>query len=641
MNQPNVAICWSRANDRCEESRSVARALHDWLPKVDARIVPWMSEISIPAGTLWLQELRRCIESAVVGVLCVTKDCLRSPWIHFEAGMLSRSESGRVVPYVFRVDQELVEKPLKDFQVVAASRTGTQDLVNSILTALAGKEMNATLLQEQWRDLEAVLRAIPAPTGTNLQRYVKEREPPLTNRGTTRTSADRAYDVLLYMFERESFDSISAFDLAFSRWEELLSAEAGQTTNVSARIFSYLEQMFRAKRCGRFRRLLVVDPDHLVDRHRSRRVLKAIADKEETWRVNLAAPVETRVVLSTSTDPNREAISDLQDFALFEGVDSFAIVETTLTSPSDRPVARPRAEITTESLQLAGRKARFDEFWDRSMALGRAMTVLDPVPAPGKLNEALEHIRRSLVPGHAFVVEAAYFDLRQPQAADRIQHLDDALTFTTCLTRDLDLAEGRVLLESFLNDFTNEEVCPAEACTLPVETAAQRIRASDVVGRILRDRYYRYDLAEPTPMGMRDTRKRVEEYVLAELARSPGDFVREPRRDGEESLLFRARVDKPILLGYLKDGGARLVPRCTSLIAQHYFDLFELATQRCGALKQLWLIDFNLWTEAASVAMGTELSFALFPWPAQVSVQVINFVYAPGEAAPSYVQMHP
>src|ERR1700693_4208133 len=84
-----------------ERSKVVGAALRDLLPEVLQDIEIWMSENDIMPGQRWGHELAATLEECEVGVVCLTKENLSSPWILFEAGCLAKSvTASRVIPYI-------------------------------------------------------------------------------------------------------------------------------------------------------------------------------------------------------------------------------------------------------------------------------------------------------------------------------------------------------------------------------------------------------------------------------------------------------------------------------------------------------------------------------------------------------------
>lgn len=85
-------------------SRQVARSFYDWLPIVLQFVKPYMSSEDIVSGTRWFSSVGEELQSCNFGLVCLTSENVISPWIHFEAGAISKViENSRVVPVLFRL----------------------------------------------------------------------------------------------------------------------------------------------------------------------------------------------------------------------------------------------------------------------------------------------------------------------------------------------------------------------------------------------------------------------------------------------------------------------------------------------------------------------------------------------------------
>ena len=96
-----VFISWSGGT-----SRAVAEVLHWWLPRVIQGVRPFVSAKDIDKGANWTVELARELEDAAFGIICLTPDNLTSPWLHYEAGAITRSVDSRVCPLLYGLKNE-------------------------------------------------------------------------------------------------------------------------------------------------------------------------------------------------------------------------------------------------------------------------------------------------------------------------------------------------------------------------------------------------------------------------------------------------------------------------------------------------------------------------------------------------------
>src|SRR5437868_9968493 len=96
----NIFISWSS-----KRSGQVALLLRDWLPQVIQAARPWMSQEDIAAGSRWNVEVGEKLKTTKVGVICLTAENLKAPWMHFEAGALSKTvDDAFVCPYLYGVN---------------------------------------------------------------------------------------------------------------------------------------------------------------------------------------------------------------------------------------------------------------------------------------------------------------------------------------------------------------------------------------------------------------------------------------------------------------------------------------------------------------------------------------------------------
>lgn len=158
-----VFITWSG-----EISKQIALLLQDWIPDVIQAVKePFMSDSSIQAGKRWFPEISDKLQNSKFGIICLTRTNLNEPWIHFEAGALSKvvSES-RVVPYLFHIEpSDIPSGPLSQFQAKRCTQKETLDLIKSLNEALGDKALSDKNLDKSfkkwWPKLKEGLRKVP------------------------------------------------------------------------------------------------------------------------------------------------------------------------------------------------------------------------------------------------------------------------------------------------------------------------------------------------------------------------------------------------------------------------------------------------------------------------------------------------
>jgi hypothetical protein len=153
-----VFISWSGPR-----SQLLADAVRVWLQDVVQSVVCFASTEDIRAGQRWNNEINASLEATDFGILCVTRENLRSPWLNFEAGALAKrlNNDSRVVPVTLGFSPSALEEPLRQFNGVTADELGMQRLVESVAES-ANSLMNVEKsFKRWWPDMEEKLLAIP------------------------------------------------------------------------------------------------------------------------------------------------------------------------------------------------------------------------------------------------------------------------------------------------------------------------------------------------------------------------------------------------------------------------------------------------------------------------------------------------
>ena len=158
-----IFISWSG-----ERSKSVAKAIRDWLPCVIASLEPWMSDSDIPSGVRWFDFIARQFDDSKFGIICLTKENRDNQYILFEAGALARTigNESRICPYLIDLDpKELSIGPLNQFQATKADKEGTWNLIKSINEFLGENSLKEERLQKVfnhwWPELESSIKKLP------------------------------------------------------------------------------------------------------------------------------------------------------------------------------------------------------------------------------------------------------------------------------------------------------------------------------------------------------------------------------------------------------------------------------------------------------------------------------------------------
>jgi hypothetical protein len=125
-----VFISWSG-----KRSKALAALLKEWLPKVIHRCKPWFSAQDIPSGSTWAEEITKNLRNASYGIICLTPENLRSPWLFYEAGALTTKMGKKraVCPLLLGMNDSELQGPLSLYQARnAVDQDGIFDLIKAI-----------------------------------------------------------------------------------------------------------------------------------------------------------------------------------------------------------------------------------------------------------------------------------------------------------------------------------------------------------------------------------------------------------------------------------------------------------------------------------------------------------------------------
>ncbi len=199
-----IFLTWSG-----EYSKRVAAAWRAWLPLVIQSAEPFMSEDDIDKGSKWFHEISKTLSDSNFGVVFLTPDNLDAPWIHFEAGALSKYlDESHVVPFLVEVRTDSVVGPLSQFQKTSFEKEDVRRLIGAINSASSDGQVTETVLTHTfetfWGELDTkivgVVSDIRADKGARKppqrpQREVLEELLELSRVQTRLLSTPRGWDV--------------------------------------------------------------------------------------------------------------------------------------------------------------------------------------------------------------------------------------------------------------------------------------------------------------------------------------------------------------------------------------------------------------------------------------------------------------
>ena len=303
-------------------SRLFAKQLKQWIVEVIPTIENlWISSEDITAGERWIQHIDEALKDAHFGILCITKDNIQSPWIHFEAGALSREKHMKVCPVLLDCDLTDLPSNLTQFQSIKADKDGIWFLVKAINDSLGNNSLKSDRLTSQFER-----------SWVYFGDFLRELSIELSKANMRQSIANDINIITMGDFvERET------------RLSE------GDTVSLFSNTLHYDNLYFKntiadnLKKGVRYRYLMADDP--AIKYHWSRLVRSlsdAGAKKKPEGRFTQIAPL----IWTT-------AIYEYRDTA--KGIEAISILEYRFESEACIEVSRPIAEKTAE---------RFAVFWD-------------------------------------------------------------------------------------------------------------------------------------------------------------------------------------------------------------------------------------------------------------------------------------
>ncbi|MGX0889400.1 hypothetical protein AB7M22_001408 [Pseudomonas sp. ADAK2 TE3594] len=165
-----VFISWSG-----ERSRKLAEAIRTWLPAVLQTVEPYFTPSDIEKGNRWSSEIAKELDSSTVGIFCITRDNLNSPWIMFEAGAISKKvEQSLVCPILFDLENSDISGPLTQFQTTIFSRMDIKTLIKTINSSNTSSKLSDEVLSEVfdmwWPKLEEKVALILEESSYSINR---------------------------------------------------------------------------------------------------------------------------------------------------------------------------------------------------------------------------------------------------------------------------------------------------------------------------------------------------------------------------------------------------------------------------------------------------------------------------------------
>lgn len=153
-----VFLSWSG-----EPAKSIALAMRDLIDMLCKGVDPWVSAADIQKGARWGAELAKELSTTNMGIIVLTPYNLKSDWLLFEAGALSKSvEDGHVHPLLVGVGTDKLPSPLSQFQATMFRHDDVRDLLVRLASSTPKPGSQSDLYRrfdEQWPSVEKKVTA--------------------------------------------------------------------------------------------------------------------------------------------------------------------------------------------------------------------------------------------------------------------------------------------------------------------------------------------------------------------------------------------------------------------------------------------------------------------------------------------------
>ena len=110
-----IFISWSG-----EHGKAIAKKLKQSIENdiFSGKVKCFVSDVNITCGEDWKNKINNVLKGSQFGIVCVTKDTVGSPWIHYEAGALA-GNGILTIPLLFNCSEKAIQgTPLQDKQCV-------------------------------------------------------------------------------------------------------------------------------------------------------------------------------------------------------------------------------------------------------------------------------------------------------------------------------------------------------------------------------------------------------------------------------------------------------------------------------------------------------------------------------------------
>lgn len=162
-----VFVSWSG-----EQSQKFAEALKEWLEQCIQSVEVFFSSEDIEKGENWQIKLSNELQDTNYGIVCLTPENIDAPWIHFEAGALSKLLDSKVMVLAMNINFADIKGPLKAFQATKFEKNDIFKLLKTI-NGLQEKPLSEEKLKNSfeafWPQFQTKIEKIKKETVSELE----------------------------------------------------------------------------------------------------------------------------------------------------------------------------------------------------------------------------------------------------------------------------------------------------------------------------------------------------------------------------------------------------------------------------------------------------------------------------------------
>lgn len=122
-----VFISWSG-----DLSKAIAEAIKKWLPCIIQSADVFFSSNDIEKGENWDTKISKELLDSSYGIVCLTKENVSAPWIHFEAGALAKTLDSKVATLMINISPTDIKGPLSRYQATKLEKNDFYQLIENI-----------------------------------------------------------------------------------------------------------------------------------------------------------------------------------------------------------------------------------------------------------------------------------------------------------------------------------------------------------------------------------------------------------------------------------------------------------------------------------------------------------------------------